>query len=360
MDRRVVKLKSLKIMGIGLAVAAGLGIAPAANAATPAQWKAIKSVSEGQDYRFSAVVATGKDSGWAFQSSFGGDAKPVAWEQTGATTWKTVPFPGSKGEWIGYATAAGFSVKDENVWAIGGIGAKTQVFHLTSGEWKLVGTLPSIFFFETRAAQADGSLTVYLPDAAYRFNGTTWTETRESISNGYALDPSDGWTFSGTTVTHVTTEPKAAKKSYSLKSLLPAKTKSNDPAITGVYAFSDSNVYAFANSNVLLSSLGTLEVLHYNGHQWTKVASYAHAIAGSVTPDNSVGLWISDSGAPGILHLSGGKLTVTLIPSAGKNAVNIAGAVSAIPGSSEFLAVSNTRPDSIKAPVYGEILQYES
>ena len=359
MSRRIVKSKSLRIMGIGLTATAVLGIAPAANAATPAQWRVIKSVSEGQDYRFSAVVATGKDSGWAFQSSLTG-GKPVAYERTGASTWKTVPFPGSNGEYIRYAAAG--SIGDVPVWAFGIVGNKTQAFQLVNGKWELRKTLPGLFF-EATVANADGSLMVYLPDAAYRFNGATWTETRESINNGYAIDSSDGWTFSGTTVTHVATEPKTTKKSWNLKSLLPAKTRSNDPGITGVYAnaYSDSNVYVFANSNAGgVSSMGALLVLHYNGHAWTKVGSYAHGVADSVTPDNSGGLWISDSSARVILHLSAGKLTATPLPSAGTNAANIPIAVSAIPilRSSEALAVSDTLPDSIKAPAYGEILQY--
>jgi hypothetical protein len=240
-----------------------------------------------------------------------------------------------------------------------GIGNENQVFELASGKWKLLESLPGDPF-QVQAAQADDSLTIYMTDATYHFNGTNWTVSREPVTYGYAIDSSDGWTYSGTTVTHVITEPKkTTKKSYALKSLLPAKTTSNAPGITGIYAFSDSSVYAFASSDIDLPMLGTLTVLHYNEHEWTKVASYAHRAASYVTTDNSGGLWLSDSNGRVILHLSGGKLSATPLPSADKNAANVPVAVSAIPGSSEALAVSFTLPDRGNDPAYGEILQCE-
>jgi len=65
---------------------------------------------------FTAVVATGKTTGWAFMEN-----APYAYERTGPRTWKKVPYPGKNGNvalaavapdgkgtvWAGYYTASG-------------------------------------------------------------------------------------------------------------------------------------------------------------------------------------------------------------------------------------------------------------
>src|SRR5258708_1783557 len=125
MKRGSLKMKSFGMLGIAAATAAGLGLAPAANAATAAKapaWHVIKSVNEGPNTQLTAVVATGSTTGWAFASSL--TAKPVVYDRTGAKTWKTVAFPGSKAEDVVLAKATSAS----DVWAFATVpGDKTQV-----------------------------------------------------------------------------------------------------------------------------------------------------------------------------------------------------------------------------------------
>ncbi len=340
------KFKSVGMLGIAAASVAGLGIAPAANAATPAtsarQWHVIKSVNEGSG-QFTAVVATGPASGWAFESSPIG--KPVAYERTGATTWKTASFPGLNGEEVVAAEAD----SKTDVWAFATIpGKKTVVLSLVKGKWLQREVLAGDVF---QADVVDSrNVTFYVPKMAYHFNGAGWTKTSDSLSYGDALSASDGWTYNGATVTHIHGK---SHPTWNLASLLPAKAKLNSPRVAAVYAVSDTNVYAIGTSDAQDAG-GPTVVLHYNGNVWTKLATAS--VAGnprSVSPDGSGGLWIPVSWGGGgtILHFSGGKLTVTPPPLEKGEPVYV-DEVSQIPGTAEALAIASTSTD------IGEILQY--
>jgi hypothetical protein len=337
------KKKSFGMLGIAVASAAGLGIAPAANAATPAvkvrQWHVIKSVNEGRTL-FTAVVATGPASGWAFASRATGT--PVAYERTGATTWKTFSFPTGKGDTIAAAQATSAS----DVWAFGTDPGKTHVYSLLYGKWTLRRSLQGVAFQTDVVSGRD--VTVYVPHAVYHFDGASWTKAADSITDGYALSASDGWTYSGTTVTHVDGK---SRTTYDLASLLPAKTELDGPRVAAVYAVSDHNIYVIGNGETQDAG-GPVVVLHYEGHTWTKLAGNGPGNPRGVTPDGSGGLWIPVSWAGGgtILHFSGGRLAVT-VP-VDKSESLYVNDVSQIPGTANALAVANT------ASSQGEILQY--
>ncbi|MCW2935645.1 MAG: hypothetical protein JWM19_6607 [Actinomycetia bacterium] len=348
MKRGSLKMKSLGMLGIAAATAAGLGLAPAANAATttakvPA-WHVVKSVNEGQNTYFSAVVATGPTSGWAFASSFTG--KPVVYERTGAQTWKTVAFPGSKAEDVVLAKATSAS----DVWAFATVpGDKTQVFSLLNGKWTLRRTMYGDVFQATVVSSRN--VTFYVPGGRYHFDGATWTEAHESISDGYAFSGSDGWTFSlaGTTVTHIDGRKHTT---YNLKNLLPAKEELNGPRVAAIYAVSDKNVYVIGDGEQQDAG-GPVVVLHYNGSTWTKLAGDGPGDVGQVIPDGKGGLWIPVGWAGGsaVLHFSGHQLTETLTDESPSDYVQVF-QVAEIPGSTEALAVGNTYSGR------GAILQY--
>jgi hypothetical protein len=356
MKRGSLKMKSLGTLSIAAATAAGLGLAPAANAAgTTAKgpaWHVIKSVNEGPNTYFSAVVATGSTTGWAFASSFTG--KPVAYERTGANTWKTVSFPGSKDEDIVLAKATSAS----DVWAFATLpGDKAQVFSLLNGKWTLRHTMYGDVFQATVVSSRN--VTFYVPGGRYHFDGATWTEVHEAISDGYAFSASDGWTFSrpaGTTVTHV---DGRSRTTYNLKSLLPAKEELNGPGVAAIYAVSDKNVYVIGDGNAQDAG-GPVVVLHYNGSTWTKLAGNGMGNPRQVTPDGRGGLWIPVSwgGGSALLHFSDGKLTETKLPSAGTDESVYSGQVSAIPGTNDALATANVLPYNSGTSYKGEILQY--
>jgi hypothetical protein len=352
MERGALK-KSLGMTGIATVAAVGLGIAPAANAATPAthvqQWHVIKSVNEGQGGNLTAVVATGPASGWAFESSATGS--PVAYERTGATTWKAVTFPGGKGQTIAFAEATSPS----DVWVFAEApNGKTEVYSLKNRKWTLRRSIAGDLFQATVVSARN--VTIYLPGAAYHYNGSGWTTTRDSVSGGYALSASDAWTCKGTKVTHAHAK---TNRTWNLKSLLPAPGELNDPQVAAIYAYSDSNVYAIGDGNAQDAG-GPVVVLHYDGHKWAKLAGNGPGYAGQVTPDGSGGLWIRvgwDGGGT-FLHFSDGKLIETKLPSAGTDESTYSGQVSAIPGTNEALATANVLPYDSGTEYKGEILQY--
>jgi hypothetical protein len=104
--------------------------------------------------------------------------------------------------------------------------------------------------------------------------------------------------------------------------LLPAKTKTalDDPVLAGVYAASDTNVYVIGNGSTQDAG-GPVVILHYDGHAWTKLASYAMGNPFGITPDGAGGLWIPVGWAGGgtILHYSRGAITATALPNPGKD-----------------------------------------
>src|SRR6516225_7462610 len=117
------------VAGLLIAGAATAGIATAGSAATGAPPVAVKhwriilrapKISPAEQFTqgFTAVVATGTTTGFAFNGQgAGAPGGETAWERAGRTgaTWKKVPFPGNSLESVDYAAASSPS----DVWAFG-------------------------------------------------------------------------------------------------------------------------------------------------------------------------------------------------------------------------------------------------
>jgi hypothetical protein len=267
----------------------------------------------------------------------------VVYERTSAQAWKTVAFPGSKDEVVVLAKATSAS----DVWAFAIVpGDKTQVFSLLNGKWTLRRTMYGDVFQATVVSSRN--VTFYVPGARDHFDGATWTETHESINDGYALSASDAWTFSlgGTTVTHI---DGRGHTTYNLKNLLPAREELNNPHVAAIYAVSDKNVYVIGTGDEQDAG-GPDVVLHYNGSTWTRLPGDGGGNPGQVTPDGKGGLWIpvSTGATSWVLHFTGGRLTQTKVPSSAYRVYQVA----EIPSSTEALAIAST------SSAQGEILQY--
>jgi hypothetical protein len=354
MRRRVLR-KSSVLLGISLASAAGLAAASAGCAATTLaeapSWHVLKTVN-GFSQVFGAVVATGPASGWALV-----DNASYAYERTGVATWKKVPYPGGNG--VSVTTAAATSASD--VWAFTNIaGTRFQAVELVRGKWTVRTTLGGYVGAVSVLAASD--VWVFGSTATYHYNGSTWATVAGGASGGSALSASDYWLtgVSGqTTVTHV---KNGAKVTVNLARLLPAKAKTalDDPRVAGVYAASDTNVYVIGNGSTQDAG-GPVVILRYDGHAWTKLASYAMGNPSGITPDGAGGLWIPVGWAGGgtILHYSRGAITATALPSPGNNESTHPGAVSRIPGTTRALAISGTLPFDGATRYYSQVLQYD-
>jgi hypothetical protein len=338
------------LLAAGGTTAATAASAAAAAPATAPHWHIVKSVKTDSSGAFTAVVATGKTTGWAFDGTFGGPAGPTAWRRTG-TTWTKVAFPGKVTEEVVAAGAASPS----DVWAF------TQDFHTggsrvlqwTHGKWAVVKT----FTRQVGGASVLASNDVWVfgePVApgsglgAWHYDGHTWKQVGKNLLGGSALSATSVWAYSGTSVDHWN---GSAWTSTSVKSLLPAKTKFNNPAVTGIIALSATNVYAIGNG-VLMDEGGPTVLLHYNGHTWSKVAGGNFGFGGlgfadgtqPVSADGTGGLWLPMPGLGSqrsyLLHYAAGKLTAARLPI---GALSIAvGSISRIPGTTQQLAAGAT------------------
>jgi hypothetical protein len=339
------------IRALGLAAGvAGLVVCAAATGAaaasgTPAaapRWRVSDTVSSGDTGGFSAVVASGTASGWAFDG-FAAPKGPAAYKWNG-TTWRKVAFPGKADEEVTAAAAASPS----DVWAVDDsifdTGARlvrwnghawTAVKSFAAGISGIsVVTANNVWVFGFGASPGLPALGVW------HWNGRSWSHVSKTLQGGSALAWNNVWAYGGTSVDHWN---GSKWTSTSVKGLLPAalKTHLNDPAVTGILALSASSVYAVGNGN-LEDEGGPTVVLHYNGHKWSKVASGQFGLGAGqqLSTDGSGGLWLPMPGVDGqssfVVHYSAGKLTKATLPIAATN-ISV-GAIARIPGTADQLA----------------------
>jgi hypothetical protein len=314
-----------------LALAAGaaglvLGTATAAGAASPPpvaapHWHVIKAVPGGDAGDFTAVVATGRTTGWAF-NGVGASTGPAAWELTGGSRWTRVAFPGKPDEEV--IAAAATSPSD--VWAFDDsiFSTSSRVIRWNGHTWSAVKsfgagisgvcvvTASDVWVFGYAASPGIPALGVW------HYNGRTWSRVSKTLQGGSALAPTNVWAYNGTFVDHWNGTRWA---STSVKNLLPPalKTHINDPAVTGILALSPTSVYAVGNGN-LEDEGGPTVVLHYNGRAWTKVASGQFGLGAGqqLSTDGSGGLWLPMPGAASaasyLVHYAAGKLTKAALP----------------------------------------------
>jgi hypothetical protein len=332
------------ILRLGAATAGTSGTATASSNPAPG-WHIVKSVKTGITGGFTAVVATGKATGWGFDGRSG--TPPTAWRQAGKT-WQKVAFPGTASERV---IAAGAS-SPSDVWAFTvGFHGGSRVLRWNGVRWSVVKTFAAPIAGASVAARGDVWVFGYpqLPFTpmlgAWHYDGRTWTRTAKDIEGGSALSATDVWGFSGTAVDHWNGHKWT---STSVKSLLPARLSSglNDPGVTGILALSPASVYAIGNGN-RQDEGGPTVVLHYNGHTWAKVASgnfgFGTTFDGTsqqVSPDGSGGCWLPMPGVLGapsyLVHYADGKLIPAVLPVAARK-IKVE-SVARIPGTTSQLA----------------------
>jgi hypothetical protein len=340
----------------GMASAAGAANAAVGSAATPT-WHAVSSLYSTRDAEITAVVATGKSAGWAFDEV--GAAAPVALARTGATAWKQVAFPGQKGETVVAAEATSAS----DVWAFANLANGTsQAVKWNGARWSVVKTFGAYIGGASVLSAGDvwvfGNI-YYDPRGAlgvYHFNGHTWTRAASTLDGGSATSDKDVWAFTGTTVAHFTGRNWTTTN---LAKLLPAKRELNDPRLFSIIALSSRSVYAIGSGSTEDEG-GPLVVLHYNGKTWSKVAETAvgDPAQGQVSYDGDGGLWIpaGSSSSQYLLHYADGKLTKAALPKNG-GASATAETVSRVPGTAQQLA-GGYLPAADGSTHYAIILQY--
>ncbi len=341
--------------GRALLVAAGTCAAAIALAAPPASattasaapaaphWHMVKAVTAGHGV-FTEVLATGKNTGWAFGGQFAAISADTAWRLSGGAWTRDKTFPGKNNETV--VTAGATSPSD--VWAFAyQLNGVSRVLHYNGKSWTVVKT----FGAQIGGASVAGKNDIWVFGAgfgqpalgAWHYNGHTWKLTGKGLQGGSALSATNAWAFSGTKVYHFNGSKWAGTN---LKSLLPAKQLLNHPAVTGIIALSPGNVYAIGNGN-LQDEGGPTVMLHFNGAGWKKVAAGSFGFgsmstggAQQVAADGKGGLWLPMPGVDGqksfVVHFAAGKLTPAALPGS-PQAISVV-SVSRVPGTAAQLA----------------------
>ncbi len=327
----------------GTAVTAGAAPAIGARTAAAPKWHIVKSVKTDFSGQFTAVVATGKSSGWAFDGNGESGLKATAWRENG-TAWTRVAFPSVAGEEV---VAAGADSPND-VWAFTqNFSGPSRVLRWNGSKWAPVKTFASPIGGATvlsgHAVWVYGWTPVFgTPPVlgVWFYNGKTWTRVSKTIAGGSALSNKNVWGYTQTSVEHWN---GARWTATSVKKLLPATDPHglNNPSVVGILALSATSVYALGSGGTQDEG-GPLVVLHFNGHGWAKVASgqFGAGPGPQFSSDGAGGLWLPMDGPVGgtsfLVHYAAGKLTKAALPvSAPKITI---GAVGRIPGTAAQLA----------------------
>ncbi len=310
------------VAGLALSAAAAAG-ATAGAAVQPAagpRWHIVKSVKTDFTGAFTAVVASGKTTGWAFDG-LGFTSRATAWRENGKT-WSKVAFPSVANEEVITAGASG----PADVWAFTQVnGSKSRVLHWNGSKWSVQHTFSRDIFGATVLGK--GNVWVFGANAAsglpalgvWHYNGSSWKQVSKTIAGGSALSAGNAWGFSGTSIEHYAGGKWTAT---SVKSMLPAKDPHglNDPAVVGVLAEGPADVFALGSGNTQDEG-GPLVVLHYNGHKWAKVGFsnlYGAGPQPEFSSDGAAGLWLPMDGPVGgtsyLIHYGGGKFLKAAVP----------------------------------------------
>lgn len=349
-----------------VAAAVGLGALPSAAAATTAacttapSWHVVGAIPGAPSGKVSAVVPTGQTTGYAFANGTG--KIPAAYERTGATTWKKIPFPGNSHETVVAAQAS----NPQNVWAFVNNSANglSAALKLVNGKWVSDKTFPAwvggVSVLSSTEVWVYGlaGTSSHKPLGVWEFDGSAWHKVAATLQGGGEVGIDDIWAYSGSIVGHY----EAGRwTGTDLAPLLKGQGASGRPRVYHVLSLSAGNVYAIGAANGTAPAEPVV-LLHYNGATWSKVAvSSEKGYPTTLAPDGQGGLWIPIIG-PGyaeMLHYSGGRLTrVTLPGGAGGNRTAI-DAVAGMPiPVTPFELAGGEEPAASGAGTTAVILQY--
>ena len=371
LDQNVRRAGTVTAAALALTSLAFTGAASSSALAAPAPatthpaipaWNIVKQVHNGPFGGFTAVIALGRTGGWAFNQG----PVPTAWRRSGST-WTQVPFPGKPNE----AVVAAGATSPADVWAFTAAGAQSRALRWNGRTW----TVQRSF-----AEQIGGAVVIspsdiwvfgqpYFPGArlgAWHYNGHTWSAVASGggLQGGSALSANNIWAVDGSDIAHWN---GSTWSRTSVSRLLPLKQELNGPMLTGIFAQSADSVYAIGNGG-LEDEGGPLVILHWNGHQWFKVAGgnfgFGTQPLQQASSDGHGGLWLPMPGADGqksyLLHYTPGRPLAEASLPYGPNGISIE-AVALIPGSTDLLAGGDTHAsDEPGTNVVAVLLQYGS
>jgi hypothetical protein len=355
---RAAAAAAVTVAAVGCALAVPLSASAARVEPAAASWKIVKTTHQSGAPIFTAITASSLSHAWAFEGLQAGTSKPIEWSLSGST-WTKVSFPGHSREEV---TAAG-STSASDAWTITSNGSKSRALRWNGSGWTATGSfnadLGNVTVISPTDVWAFDSL-FSGPGGAWHYNGHSWSPDGSGLFGGSALSSHSVWAFGATKVAHWNGH---AWSRTSVKSLLPPDSELNVSGLTGIYAQSSNSVWA-TGSGFTMDEGGPTVLLHYNGHNWSRVAEVGSddEVAQSVIPDGHGGLWIpvpSSEGRPFVLlHYSGGHLRTTALPVSG-NKLNVLDLAAVPHSTSAFGAGFTHQAGNPGLGIAGAILEYK-
>jgi hypothetical protein len=327
----------LKALAIAVGIVAMMSTGASAAAASPAgaaSWRPGSVGSAGETTAVTGVRAGGTTTEFAFVYDY---SQHWMFVRVNGGTWKLGKGPGlAKGEMVVGAQALSAS----RLMVFTTLADHTsRILADNGGKWTLVVKFPSpigsmsvlspvnIWVFGSPRHYTTGGIGVW------RYNGTEWRSLGVGKSGGAAVSATSAWAHTGTVVDHLT---GGKWTMHSLASLIPQGSV-GVRSLIGVYPASATTAYAVGSGG----ADGPLVVFHYDGHRWTRVASYPSGIvpfATDVASDGKGGLLMGGTTAAGgdamLLHYVKGSGKIVAEPVAGMTSVPHSGflSVAKVPG----------------------------
>jgi hypothetical protein len=313
-------LHAFKIaVGSAALLSLGAGAAPAAvSPAGKTTWRPGPADIAGATTAVTGVHASGTTTEFAFVTNYFTHAMYI---RTNGKAWIRTSGPAlAKGETVVAATA----ITAHHLVAFAVLANETsRVLNFSNGKWTVIGKLGAPI--GTATVRSGSNIWVFgSTDFAgakalgvWHYNGRSWKRIATSGTNGSGPTATSAWAVNGTVA-----ERYAGGKwtGTNLASLIP-KATIGLKSLIGIYTTPGAPVYAVGSGNNEDSG-GPIVVLRYNGHRWTRVASYSHGNMwpSAVSPDGKGGLIIGGSAGAAaqaeLLHYAkgSGKLVAESVP----------------------------------------------
>jgi hypothetical protein len=288
------RFRSRSAVVLAMLPALGLGIGPGRMVSTPGRvlpapprqsapaWQLAESAHSGQPGNASGYSAILVVAGqvWAFGGTNpGGQSVPTALSQDGQR-WRASTLPAGLSGFVSDASASAAT----DIWAISGYGR--YVLHFDGTRWQLIrrwrepGVLSDVLAFGPRDAwvfgtSANGSRTI----GTWRYDGSRWIEVRgvaRDIYRASAVSGRDIWAIvagpASDTIVHL-----SGGRWHRIKiGRALASIRWHD-----IVAESAANVWLVGNT-VSPRGGGRLLLAHFNGKNWTSIATSLRAWAGQL------------------------------------------------------------------------------
>jgi hypothetical protein len=299
------------LMGLGAGAANAAAFSPAGTAA----WRPGPAGIAGTTTAVTGVRVSGTTTEFAFVTDYFTHQMYV---RTNSRAWTRMSGPAlANGEMVVEAKA--ITANDLVAFTVMGNGA-SRVLNYDKGKWTVIGKFGAPIGSGT--VLSGGNIWVFgavggKALGVWHYNGKSWKRAGTSAAAGTGVTATSAWAVQGTVVEHLA---DGKWTGTNLASLIPPALI-GIKSLLGVYASPGAPVYAVGSGNNEDTG-GPIVVLQFNGHRWTKVATYPHGnmLTTAVSPDGKGGLLIGGSAGAGspaeLLHYAkgSGKLVAEAVP----------------------------------------------